>query len=100
MFPVDYVGIGQTSQTCYRLSPLDPAHPYAVINGARTGPEGARPFPNSHHSGGVNVVMCDGSARFLSASVDLNVYAQLVTPSGTRFNNRIAAQAPLSNNDF
>jgi hypothetical protein len=44
--------------------------------------------------------MCDGSARFLSASVDLNVYAQLVTPSGTRFNNRIAAQAPLSNNDF
>lgn len=100
VFPVDYLATGQTSQTYYRSSPLDPAHPYGVINGARTGPEGARPFPNSNHSGGVNVVMCDGSARFLSASIDLNVYAQLVTPSGTRFNKVIAAHEPLSDNEF
>jgi hypothetical protein len=44
--------------------------------------------------------MCDGSARFLSATTDINVYAQLITPSGTQFNNAIAAHEPLSDNDF
>lgn len=40
------------------------------------------PRPSSQHSGGVNVIMVDGSGRFLNQSVDANVYARLVTSNG------------------
>lgn len=40
------------------------------------------PRPSSQHSGGVNVIMVDGSGRFLSQSIDANVYARLVTSNG------------------
>jgi prepilin-type N-terminal cleavage/methylation domain-containing protein/prepilin-type processing-associated H-X9-DG protein len=100
VFPVDYVGAGFTSSTYYVAAPLDRTHPYGVINGARGGPEGARPFPNANHPGGVNIVMCDGSARFLSDDLDLNIYAQLITPSGTRASPTIRPQDPLSGNSF
>ncbi len=100
VFPVDYVATAFTSSTYYIAAPLDKTHSYGVINGARGGPEGARPFPNSNHPGGVNIVMCDGSARFLSQNLDLNVYAQIITPSGTRPASFIRAQDPLSGNSL
>lgn len=40
------------------------------------------PRPSSQHTGGVNVIMVDGSGRFLSETIDANVYARLITSNG------------------
>lgn len=92
--------LGLTATDYFATAPLDPAHDYARINGSGAGPEGERPFPNSGHSGGVNVVMCDGSALFLSDQVDLQVYSRLVTPSGGKSLPTSQPQDILSSNDF
>jgi len=91
----DFASLGLTAATYFKTAPLDPDHPYGVINGARTGPEGERPFPNSGHPGGVNIVMCDGSAQFLSEDLDLQIYAQLITPAGCKSLPTSAAQDTL-----
>jgi hypothetical protein len=44
--------------------------------------EGSFPFPNSNHFGGVDVVMCDGSAKFISEAIDGEVWSKLITPAG------------------
>lgn len=80
----DWSGLGLNATNYYHSAPLDRRFPFAVINGSKTGPEGERPFPNSHHPGGVNMVMCDGSAKFLSEDIDLTTYAQLITPAGSK----------------
>lgn len=55
------------------------------INGDLTGlNEGMFPYPNSFHTGGVHIVMCDGSVRFLPDTVAGDVWARLVTPDGGR----------------
>ena len=36
----------------------------------------------SHHTGGANFVMCDGSVRFIRYSVDMNLLAFMATISG------------------
>jgi prepilin-type processing-associated H-X9-DG protein len=36
----------------------------------------------SFHTGGANVVLADGSVRFLSATLDIRVFAKLVTRDG------------------
>ena len=46
--------------------------------------EGSFPFPNSNHPGGVVVVMCDGSVKFISEAIDGSVWAKLITPAGGR----------------
>jgi prepilin-type processing-associated H-X9-DG protein len=46
-------------------------------------PEGTSPFPSSNHSGGVNVLICDGSVRFIKDTIDGSVYASLITPAGS-----------------
>ncbi|MGB4709794.1 MAG: DUF1559 domain-containing protein [Fuerstiella sp.] len=102
VYPLDPnpTALGLTAADYYASAPMDPAHPYGRINASGSGPEGERPFPNSGHSGGVNVVMCDGSARFLSETIDLNVYAQLVTPAGTKSLTTAAPQQILNSTDF
>lgn len=100
VYPVDHTGGGLTPAEFFRDVPLDPNVPDGIINGARTGPEGERPFPNSMHTGGINVGFCDGSARFLSEDIDLNVYAQLISPAGTKVFPGVGPQPPLSSSDF
>lgn len=42
--------------------------------------------PASNHVGGVNVAMCDGSARFISVAVDYKVWCLVMTPDGANCN--------------
>ena len=102
VYPIDpdAAGLGLTAANYFDTAPLDPDHPYGTINGATTGPEGERPFPNSLHPGGVNAVMCDGSARFLSEDIDLRVYAHLITPAGTKPLPTAGSQDVSSLDDF
>jgi prepilin-type N-terminal cleavage/methylation domain-containing protein/prepilin-type processing-associated H-X9-DG protein len=44
--------------------------------------EGSFPYSNSAHPGGFNCVMCDGSVKFLSATIDGTVYSKILTPAG------------------
>lgn len=102
VYPIDpdASGLGLTADTYFQTAPLDPRYPFAVINGAKGGPEEARPFPNSFHTGGVNVTMCDGSARFLSEELDLSVYTQIITPAGTKSFPTVGSQDILSQDTF
>jgi prepilin-type N-terminal cleavage/methylation domain-containing protein/prepilin-type processing-associated H-X9-DG protein len=56
---------------------------YWAINRAKT--TVSAPRPSSQHIGGVNVVMCDGSSRFISENVDKNVYIKLLTSNGVTY---------------
>ena len=49
---------------------------------------GTAPRPSSQHAGGVNVVFCDGSARFLSENMDKATYEKLVTSNGVTYGER------------
>lgn len=69
--------------------------------------EGISPFPSAYHTGGVVIAMCDGSARFLSETVDGAVYAKLITPQGSKLpkfpgnaTNPGLWQSPVSEADF
>ena len=46
---------------------------------------GTRARPSSNHEGGVNVIFCDGSGRFLSDRIDLHVYVKLLTSNGVKY---------------
>lgn len=59
-----------------------------VINRNLAAATGATPRPSSQHSGGVNVVFCDASGRFISENIDKNVYAKLVTSNGVTYGER------------
>ena len=41
-------------------------------------------YPNSAHSGGVNVAFCDGHVTFVRESVEPVIYAQLMTSNSKR----------------
>ncbi len=46
---------------------------------------GAAPRPSSQHAGGVNVIFCDGSGKFLSENMDKTTYAKLLTSNGVTY---------------
>lgn len=52
------------------------------INSELKAATGTRPRPSSNHTGGVNVIMCDGSGKFLSGQIDLHLYVKVLTPNG------------------
>jgi prepilin-type N-terminal cleavage/methylation domain-containing protein/prepilin-type processing-associated H-X9-DG protein len=54
------------------------------INGNVAAQKGHYPFINSGHPGGFNAVMCDGSVKYLSATIDGNVYSKILTPAGSK----------------
>ncbi len=86
--------------TYLATAPLDADHPYALINGARSGPDGERPFPNSNHAGVVNMVFCDGSTRPISEEIDISVYVRLMTPAADKQSGTITPQTPLNGDSF
>jgi prepilin-type processing-associated H-X9-DG protein len=43
------------------------------------------PRPSSQHANGVNVIMCDGSAKFLNESIDQVVYTKIMTSNGVAY---------------
>ncbi len=64
--------------------------------GSRNGLEdGASPFANSLHPGGIVVGMCDGSTRYITDDVNGVVYAKLITPDGQNM-PLLYRQLPLS----
>jgi prepilin-type N-terminal cleavage/methylation domain-containing protein/prepilin-type processing-associated H-X9-DG protein len=73
---------------------------YEFINYGQNVPtEGAFPYLSSNHSGGVNVLYCDGSVRFLPDTVDGTVYSKLITPSGSKLPPGYK-QFPLSSDEY
>lgn len=61
--------------------------------------EGGSPYASSRHPGGVNVVMCDGSARFISDTIDGRVWAKLLTPAGGSLPTQYYKQTPLGQDE-
>ncbi len=58
---------------------------YDYINfGQNLSTKGMFPFSSSGHPNGCNMVMCDGSVKFISATIDGTVYSKLITPAGSR----------------
>ena len=56
-----------------------------LINSDLKAAIGTRPRPSSNHEGGVNVIFCDGSGKFLSNGIDPHIYAKLLTPNGVKY---------------
>jgi len=57
----------------HTVTPNDKTYNYCVDSGLLKGHIGARSF----HTGGVNVVFCDGSVRFVSDNVDATTWARV-----------------------
>jgi prepilin-type N-terminal cleavage/methylation domain-containing protein len=45
----------------------------------------AAPRPSSQHAGGVNVIMCDGSGKYLNENMDQGVFIKLTTSNGVSY---------------
>ena len=58
--------------------------PWAINRNLAAG-GGTAPRPSSQHAGGVNVIFCDGSGRYLSENMDKSVYAKLITSNGVTY---------------
>ena len=70
------------------------------INSGKLQAEGEAPWPSSFHPQGVNMVLGDGSLRFVSEEIDGKVYANLFSTQGTRLTGSPLDQGVLSGNDF
>jgi prepilin-type N-terminal cleavage/methylation domain-containing protein/prepilin-type processing-associated H-X9-DG protein len=68
---------------------------YWKINSNRGTSVGAYPVPSSLHPGVVNVAFCDGSARTVADTIDMHVYASLLSPQGVRY-----GQIPIGDGSF
>ena len=61
--------------------------------------KGSFPFSNSAHSGGCNMVFCDGAVRFISATINGTVYSKIITPAGSKL-PLYARQLPVEQDAF
>ena len=84
VFPVDTASGAPFLHTAqyFNAAPMDRLND-GSLNASRGGPEGLA-YPTSEHIGSVNMVFCDGGARSINEDINLNVYARLVSPSGTK----------------
>lgn len=67
---------------------LTTAKPLDWLINANLKAKGSLPRPSSNHSGGVNVIMCDGAGKFLNESMDPHVYLKLLTANGIVYGER------------
>jgi prepilin-type N-terminal cleavage/methylation domain-containing protein/prepilin-type processing-associated H-X9-DG protein len=80
--PVDQPGWKYAN---FKVSGVDPVAAAESLNfGVNLSEPGTCPFPSSFHPAGVNTLFCDGSARFISDTIDGTVYSKLITPQGSR----------------
>ena len=70
------------------------------INSGKLQAEGEAPWPSSYHPQGVNIILGDGSLRFLSEEIDGKVYANLFSTKGIGLTGSPLDQGVLSGNDF
>jgi prepilin-type N-terminal cleavage/methylation domain-containing protein len=56
-----------------------PGSSFKAINSTAAADVGYNGLPSSKHAGGVLTAFCDGHTRFLTDSMSINVYSQLVT---------------------
>ena len=94
-FVVGRTSINFTSIGSLGISSVPSGTTSFKINSNKGSMVGTSPIPSSLHPGGVNVSWGDGHAGFLSADIDLSVYARLLTPSGIRY-----GQAPVSESSY
>jgi len=66
-----------------------------INHGLNLTDDGSWPYPSSYHPGGVNVVMCDGSARFVNDNINGVVWSKILTPSGSKLPN-LYRQLPVN----
>jgi len=66
-----------------------------IGNGQNLTQKGSSPFVSSGHPNGFNAVMCDGSAKFVSSTIDGTVHSKLITPAGSKLSGTVR-QLPLS----
>ena len=73
---------------------------YEWINyGVNIPTEGQFINASSGHAGGINVLFCDGSVRFLQDSIDGTVYSKLITPAGSKLSIAYR-QLPLGSDEY
>ena len=70
-----------------------------VVNAPTTVASGQFRYPSSPHSGGVNVVFCDGHVGFLRNAISGNVYAQLLTSNVENASASVATLPALNEAD-
>ena len=61
--------------------------------------EGHAPYASSSHSGGINVLFCDGAVRFIQESIDGTVYSKILTPAGSKL-PPLYRQLPVNQDDL
>jgi prepilin-type processing-associated H-X9-DG protein len=61
--------------------------------------EGSSPYTNTAHPAGFNTVFCDGSVKFLSATIDGTVYGKILTPAGSKL-PAWCKQLPVNQDEF
>jgi prepilin-type N-terminal cleavage/methylation domain-containing protein len=82
-------GGGGSASTALNLHPSAYGAP-GPINQDLSQQEGMAPRPSSLHPGGVNVIYCDSSSRFLSEQISLGLYTSLLSTAGARYGQDIA----------
>jgi prepilin-type N-terminal cleavage/methylation domain-containing protein/prepilin-type processing-associated H-X9-DG protein len=71
-----------------------------VLNAPATVTSGQFRYPSSPHSGGVNMVFCDGHTGFLRNAISGNVYSQLLTSNVENASAAVATLPALNETDF
>lgn len=92
----NYTDIGkhQVGFNWFSAVPTASSNPERLVNGRWSGwnigtanvnaSDTNRARPSSFHPGGVNVVFCDGSTRFMREDVDYAIYRSLMTSNGAK----------------
>lgn len=70
-------------------------NPDMRINSNLSAAKGQFARPSSLHPGGVVSSFCDGRTTFLSENMDARVYAQILTPGGTRYGQDVVATGDI-----